>query len=89
MDEAHKHLNISGLEWTRFMEIFGDVCREFGLPAGDQAALTALMVSMMDDCVVAPGEQPRPDPGPVQPTGDSLYARVGGARPPSGSRPLG
>ena len=41
------------------MEIFGDVCREFGLPAGDQAALTALMVSMMDDCVVAPGERPR------------------------------
>ena len=78
MADSHKHLNISSAEWARFMDIFLDVCREFGLPPGDQTALNALMVSMMEDIVIAPGERPPSDPGPMRPRGDSLYARLGG-----------
>ena len=57
MDEAHKHLNISEQEWDRFMEIFNEVCGEFGLAAEDVDDLNALMISMMDECVVFPGER--------------------------------
>ena len=81
MAESHKHLNISATEWARFMDIFGDVCSGFGVPAKEQDELTALLVAMKDDCVIAPGEKPPPDPGEVRPTGESLYARVGGAYP--------
>lgn len=76
MDLAHKHLNISLSEWEVFMAIFNDVCAEFGLPASDIDDLNALMISMMDECVVWEGEQPRPDPGPFRPGGNSIYARV-------------
>lgn len=81
MDEAHKHLNISEGEWDRFMSIFNDVCGEFGLPSEDIDDLNALMISMMDECVVYPGERPRRDPGPMRPGGNSLYARCGGVYP--------
>ena len=77
MATSHKHLNISATEWARFMEIFGAVCAEFGLPADDQEALTSLLASMMDDCIIAPGEKVPPDPGPTELRGNSLYARVG------------
>merc|ERR1719421_664960 len=36
---------------------------------------------MMDECVVFPGERPRPDPGPLRPGGHSVYGRVGGVYP--------
>ena len=81
MAESHKHLNISGTEWARFMDIFAEVCRDFNVPAKEQHELTALMVAMKDDCVIAPGEKPPPDPGHKRPPGDSLYARVGGVYP--------
>ena len=81
MDQAHKHLNISEGEWDKFMEIFNDVCNEFGLPTEDIDDLNALMISMMDECIVWPGERPRPDPGPLRPSGNSLYARSGGVYP--------
>ena len=54
------------------------MCAEFGLPADDQEALTSLLASMMDDCIIAPGEKVPPDPGPTELRGNSLYARVGG-----------
>ena len=81
MDQAHKHLNISETEWDKFMEIFNDVCGEFGLPAEDIDDLNALMISMMDECVVFPGERPARDPGPMRPNGHMLYAKVGGVYP--------
>jgi hemoglobin len=81
MDEAHKHLNISGAEWDKFMEIFNDVCAEFQLPCEVIGDLNALMISMEYDCVVQPGERVPPNPGPSQSRGNSLYARCGGVYP--------
>jgi hemoglobin len=81
IDEAHKHLNISGEEWDRFMEIFYSVCEEFQLPDDLVGDLTALMISMEFDCVVQPGETAPRDPGPALPRGSSLYARCGGVYP--------
>jgi hypothetical protein len=81
MDQAHKHLNISEREWDKFMEIFNSVCGEFGLPGEDTDDLNALMLSMMDECVVFPGEAVARDPGPMRPSGNSLYARCGGVYP--------
>jgi len=81
MDVAHKHLNISEDEWCRFMEIFNDVCTEFGLAASDVDDLNALMISMEMDCVVYPGETAPPSPAPFRPHGSSLYSRLGGVYP--------
>jgi hemoglobin len=81
MDEAHKHLNISGAEWDRFMEIFNCVCEEFQLPGDLVGDLNALMISMEFECVVQPGEPVPRNPGPAQPRGNSLYARCGGIYP--------
>eukprot|EP00441_Pelagodinium_beii_P045185 CAMPEP_0197625498 /NCGR_PEP_ID=MMETSP1338-20131121/4848_1 /TAXON_ID=43686 ORGANISM="Pelagodinium beii, Strain RCC1491" /NCGR_SAMPLE_ID=MMETSP1338 /ASSEMBLY_ACC=CAM_ASM_000754 /LENGTH=882 /DNA_ID=CAMNT_0043195925 /DNA_START=65 /DNA_END=2713 /DNA_ORIENTATION=+ len=81
MDVAHKHLNISEDEWCRFMEIFNDVCVEFGLAAADVDDLNALMISMEMDCVVYPGETAPASPPPFRPSGSSLYSRLGGVYP--------
>lgn len=81
MAASHKHLGISEEEWGVFMEIFNDVCNEFGLPASDIDDLNALMISMEYDIVVQPGEQPARDPGPWRPSGSSPYARAGGVYP--------
>jgi len=81
LDEAHKHLNISEAEWACFMDIFNDVCREFGLDADAVDDLNALMISMEMDCVVYPGERVPADPGPKRHSGSSLYARLGGVYP--------
>eukprot|EP00966_Prymnesium_polylepis_P142337 3286787-Prymnesium_polylepis.1 len=35
----------------------------------------------MEDCVVFPGERPWRDPGPMRPSGNRLYAKVGGVYP--------
>merc|ERR1719456_2020561 len=81
MEEAHKHLNISNAEWERFMEIFNSVCEEFQLPDDLAGDLNALMISMEFDCVVQAGETAPRNPGPMQPRGNSLYARCGGVYP--------
>jgi hemoglobin len=81
MDEAHKHLNISGDEWQCFMDIFNNVCEEFQLSDELTGDLNALMYSMEWDCVVQPGERVPANPGPAQPRGNSLYARIGGVYP--------
>merc|ERR1719436_1492827 len=64
MDQAHKHLNIGEDEWSRFMELFNEVCAEFGLAPSETDDLNALMLSMEEDCVVYPGERAARDPGP-------------------------
>ena len=81
LDQAHKHLNISEDEWFKFMEIFNDVCAEFGLPAETVDDLNALMISMEEDCVTYPGDRVPPNPGAFRPGGTSLYARLGGVYP--------
>jgi truncated hemoglobin YjbI len=81
LDQAHKHLNISEEEWGTFMDIFNDVCGEFGLARDTVDDLNALMISMEMDCVVYPGETVPANPGPARPSGQSLYARVGGVYP--------
>jgi len=81
LDQAHKHLNISEDEWFKFMEIFNDVCTEFGLPAETVDDLNALMISMEEDCVTYPGDRVPPNPGAFRPGGSSLYARLGGVYP--------
>jgi len=81
IDVAHKHLNISEDEWSVFMEIFNQVCGEFGLAPEVIDDLNALMISMEMDCVVYPGEHVPRDPGPARPAGSSLYARLGGVYP--------
>jgi truncated hemoglobin YjbI len=81
MAEAHKHLNISSLEWGNFMEIFRDVCQEFALPECDAEDLAAILLSMEEDCVVHIGEEVPAKPGPALLEGESLYARLGGVYP--------
>merc|ERR1719158_229833 len=81
LDQAHKHLNISEDEWFKFMEIFNDVCTEFGLPSEVVDDLNALMISMEEDCVTYPGDRVAPNPGAFRPGGASLYARLGGVYP--------
>merc|ERR1719316_2040441 len=46
LDRAHKHLGITEDEWSKFMELFNDVCAEFGLSAEMIDDLNALMISM-------------------------------------------
>merc|ERR1719456_1076311 len=63
------------------MELFNGVCGEFNLSPTDQDDLNALMISMMDECVTWDGDRVPPNPGPQRPSGNSLYARVGGVYP--------
>lgn len=81
IDEAHKHLNISPAEWDTFMELFNEVCDELNLPGEMIGDLNALMISMEDDCVTQPGDRVPPNPGPRVPSGNSLYAKLGGVYP--------
>jgi hypothetical protein len=81
LDIAHKHLNIDDDQWCKFMEIFNEVCDEFGLPGEVVDDLNALMISMEEDCVVHPGERVPRNPGPARPSGGSIYARLGGVYP--------
>jgi hemoglobin len=81
MATAHKHLNIDAEQWSSFMDIMGDVCKEFSLPSEDAVDLTSIILSMMDDCVLADGEVVPPNPGHLAPTGTSLFARLGGIYP--------
>jgi hemoglobin len=81
MDEAHKHLNIVGREWERFMEILNETCNEFQLSDDVTMDLNVLMISMEDECVIQPGEHVPANPGPARPRGSSFYARCGGVYP--------
>jgi hemoglobin len=81
MATSHKHLNINSVEWTSFMECLQEVCMEFQLPQQDVDDLTAVILSMMDDCIVTDGETAPPNPGHGRPDGNSLYAQLGGVYP--------
>jgi len=81
MVAAHKHLNIVPAEWAVFMDVFHEVCKEFGLPQIDVEDLAAVLNSMEPDCVVHPGEAVPPSPAPETRGTETLYARAGGAYP--------
>jgi len=81
MIAAHKHLNINSEQWASFMGVLHKICCEFGLPQDDVADLSAVILSMMDDCVVAPGETAPPKPREPRIRGNSLYAGIGGVYP--------
>merc|ERR1719316_1717600 len=75
MASSHKHLNISGDQWSSFIDIMHDVCKDFELPNRDVVDLTNVIFSMMDDCVTADGEAVPANPGHPVPGGQTLYAR--------------
>lgn len=81
MRDAHKHLNISGDEWTKFMELFGEVCKETNFDQVTIEEVVTWVESFRSDCVVEPGEEVPANPGHPGPAGDSLYARLGGVYP--------
>ena len=81
MVQAHKHLNISCIEWRSFMKVFGSVCSELGLPALDAEDLAAILDSLEEECVVHHGEQVPPNPGRDVHVGKCLYSKLGGCIP--------
>jgi len=81
MVTTHKHLNISTEQWASFMGVLHKICSDFGLPRDDVDDLTAVISSMMDDCVVAQGETAPPKPPEERIRGSSLYAAIGGVYP--------
>merc|ERR1719460_2505713 len=78
---AHKHLDINKQQWASFMGVLHKICSDFGLPKADVDDLTSVILSMMDDCVVAEGETAPPKPYEPRIPGNSLYARIGGVYP--------
>merc|ERR1719460_1957937 len=81
MAASHKHLNINGEQWTSFMAVMGRICAEFRLPEQDVDDLTAVIASMMSDCIVPEGEVAPPKPRDPPIRGNTLYARIGGVYP--------
>merc|ERR1719401_873915 len=83
MEEAHKHLAITGEQWTAFMADAGTVFRTFKLDSATQEELCGIVSTYQSSCVLAPGETAPSDPGLLRPTGNgsTLYQRLGGVYP--------
>jgi hemoglobin len=81
MDEAHKHLGITGHHWTAFMADAAQVFREFNLDTDTQQELCGILSTYQSSCVLAPGEQAPADPGRPKLSGNALYHRLGGVYP--------
>merc|ERR1719401_983788 len=83
MEEAHKHLAITGEQWSAFMADAGRVFRTFRLDPETQQELSGILSTYQSACVLAPGEQAPSDPGLLRPkgAGTSLYHRLGGVYP--------
>jgi len=81
MVTSHRHLKINSEQWSSFMEDMNEICLDFNLPKDDVRDLTAIISSMMEDCILPEGEEAPPNPGHPNPPGDSLYARLGGVYP--------
>lgn len=52
MGESHRHLRITGPEWVAFMEDLQATLDRFGVPAAEQAEVTALVQSTRGDIVI-------------------------------------
>ena len=81
MAASHKHLAISGGEWTEFVERMREVCEALGLLEQEVADVTAVIASMRTECVLGEGERAPRNPGHPVPAGGSLYAKLGGVYP--------
>ena len=53
MKSAHVHLNITGAEWERFIELFKGVLAKHGVPEAETAELLAIVDSTKEDIVTA------------------------------------
>merc|ERR1712218_712351 len=81
MDVAHKHLGITAAQWDVFMADATTVFRRFNLNYETQQELNSILNSFKEQCTIATGERVPSDPGPSKPSGDSLYAILGGVYP--------
>jgi hemoglobin len=59
MDDAHRHLLISGEEWHAFMDDFQQTLDTFAVPQPEQDELKAIVESTRETIVVAPVEAGR------------------------------
>ena len=59
MDDAHRHLLISGDEWEAFMDDFQQTLDTFAVPQAEQDELKAIVESTRETIVVAPVEAGR------------------------------
>ena len=53
MKAAHAHLNISGEEWNRFIELFKGVLAKHNVPESESGELLAIVASTRGDIVVS------------------------------------
>lgn len=54
MQESHRHLNITPVEWDAFMDDFQQTLDKFQVPATEQAELRAIVQSTYNDIVLLP-----------------------------------
>ena len=64
-----------------FMATLASACDGVGLPAIDMADLLAVISSMQEECVLAPGEKAPRKPKPALYGEGTLYAKLGGVYP--------
>ena len=53
MKSSHAHLNITGAEWERFIELFKGVLAKHGVPEAETGELLAIVESTREDIVTA------------------------------------
>ena len=57
MGDAHRHLMITGEEWSAFMDDLQQTLNKFAVPQPEQAELKAIVESTRESIVVAPLEE--------------------------------
>jgi len=84
MEISHKHLNITVSQWAHFMQEADRILDALVKDPVLQRSLRGILASFRDQCIVRPGEQPWPDPGPSRPGDDTVgttYHSLGGVYP--------
>lgn len=80
MDQSHKHMAITGEEWSHFMKILDQVCKKLALHRSTEDDLRGLFESWRRDIILQPGETPLENK-PVALDLRTLYGRLGGVYP--------
>merc|ERR1712137_1305818 len=83
MDEAHKHLEITGAQWDTFMQGACKVFAKFHIDGSTTQELIGILANYKSACVLSPGGTCPADPGLMRATGQgtTLYQRLGGVYP--------